>query len=83
MVVCKQLDNLKTSKNALHCWRKSQFIANLDVNIGWNVSTSINGSDETHICKSLWLNRGLWIEDGPVRFCHVMCEEETHEMSSV
>ena len=67
----KQIDYSKTSKNELQCRRTSQFIVNLDVTVSAGVSSSINGSDEMHRCKSLRLSRGHWIRDGPPRFQHV------------
>ena len=72
MVVSKQIDYSKTSKNELQYRRTSQFIVNLDVTISVGVSSSINGSDETHRCNSLQLSHGRWIGDGPSRFQHVV-----------
>ena len=45
--------------------------------------SSINGSDEMHICESLRLNHVCWIEDGPPRFHCIAREEEMHETSFV
>ena len=54
MVVSRQFDYLKTSKNDLQCQRTSQFIKNLGL---------INVSDETQECESLRLSHGRWIGD--------------------
>ena len=83
MVVSRQFDYSKSSKNALQCRITSQFIENLGVTIRSDISSSINGSDEKRGCKSLRLSRGRWIGDGPPRFCHVARDEETHETPSV
>ena len=72
MVVSKQFDYSKTSKNALQCQRTSQFIANLGVNVQSGISSSINGIDATCGCQSLGLSRGYWIGDGPLRFRHLV-----------
>ena len=71
MVVSRQFDYSKSSKKALQCRRRSQFIANLGVSVRSGVSSSINSSDETRGCESLQLSHGHWIGDGPSRFRHV------------
>ena len=43
MVVSRQFDYLKTSKNDLHSRRTSQFIANSGVIVGFGVSSLIKG----------------------------------------
>ena len=53
MVVSKQFDYSKTSKNALLYRRTSQFIENLGITIQSGVSSSINGFDETRKWESL------------------------------
>ena len=55
----------------------------MGVTVRFSISSSINGSDETHICESLRLNRISWIKDELPRFYHVAREEETHEMFAV
>ena len=83
MVVSRQLDYSKSSKNVLQCRRTSQFIADFGVIVRSGVSSWINSSDETHRCESLQLSHGHWIGDGSSRFCHIAREEETHETSYV
>ena len=68
MVVSKQFDYSKTSKNTLQCRRTSQFIENLGITVQSEVSSSIKGSNETRECKSLRFSHGHWIGDGPRDF---------------
>ena len=49
MVVSRQFDYLKTSKNDLHCQRTSQLIGKIGRNRGWSFKSLINGSDEVHL----------------------------------
>ena len=55
MVVSRQFDYSKTSKNNLQCQRISQFIVNLGVTIQFGISSLINGSDEMLGFESLRL----------------------------
>ena len=49
---------------------------NLGVAVGFGSSCSINGSDETLGCESLWLSRVRSIKDRALRFDHIGHEEE-------
>ena len=50
-----------------------------DAHVALDVQSLINGSDETHLCKSLRLNGIRWIEDGSPRSRHIVHEEVTPE----
>ena len=71
MVVYRWFNWSKSSKNTWKCRRTSQFIANLGVTVRWNASSLINGSDEMHQCKFLWLSHSRWIGDGLPRWSYI------------
>ena len=77
MVVSRQSDYSKTSKNIFFVEEHSYKYANLGVTIGFSVSSLINGSNETLGYESLRLSRVLSIEDKLLRFCHITHEEVT------
>ena len=47
---------------------------------GLRFNSSINSSHETSGFEFLGLIHGCWIEDGPMRFCHVVRVINTHQI---
>ena len=78
MVLFRCFDYSKISKNDLQFPRTSQFITNLGIIVGFGISSLINDCDEILGFESLRLSFGRWIEDGPLRFHHVVHEEEMY-----
>ena len=55
----------------------------LGVTVGFNILSSINGSDKTNLYEFLRLNYIRGIKDEPSRLLHVACEEKTRETLAI
>ena len=83
ILVSRQFDYSKNPKIIYKVEEHLNLYGKLGVTIGSSFNSSINGFDETQRCESLRLSHGRWIGDGPLRSCHVGCEEKTHQTPSI
>ena len=73
----KQFDYSKYPRIAYIVEEHVYMWAKLGVAVGFGISFSINDSNETSGCESLYLSFFRLIEDVALRFHHVVREEET------
>ena len=81
--MCRQFDYSKNPQMIYIIEEHLNLLGKLGVTIGSRFNSSINGYDETQICKLLGLSCGRWIGDGLPRSHHISCEEVMHETLAV